>query len=741
MTSSWFQGISPQSLKTVLEQTNQGLLVLDKDGLLIYCSAQAAELLQLNFPSDPTPSLWPPESGRELGTNHRWYEFHQAYQDCLQYQDSILLNNYHLGTEQSVNLRLVPVAEGVAVYLDDLIPQSHVQARLRYYDAREQLLVAIDQRIRQSVDLEEILNTVGVEIRNFLKADRVLIYCMDSPAKGKLMAQACQGERCLTPYQTDLVRALPWQLYGQKSWQPIYEIADIYLAHLPPPELKRLEQLDVRARLMVPIFQDQQLWGFLAVHQCNQTRPWQPLEILLLKELVTQIAIAIHQSELYRRIQTLNADLGQQVLQRTAQLEQAIEREAMLKRITDRVRDSLDEKQILQQAVKELALALEVGSCNAALYNLESQTSTIYYDYATTVPTSQGRVARMGNYPELYRQLLQNQCFQFCSITPSPVRGRVVMLACPIFDNEGVLGDLWLVKQVDQSFGEAEIRFVQQVASQCAIALRQARLYQAAQAQVAELEELNSLKDNFLSTVSHELRTPMTNLRMAILMLGVAIQKQNQLLDQDSPKTEADNQTLGEIRERVDHYLQMLRQDCEREIQLINDLLDLQRLEAKAQALHTEPLKLEEWLLQRVELFRDRMHERQQILNVEIDPHLPPLTTDATGLGRIVSELLNNACKYTPPGGEITLQVHTIHRQIRFQVSNTGVEIAKNELPRVFDRFYRIASNDPWKQGGTGLGLALVKELVQHLGGTIQADSENQVTYFRVDLPLELSAD
>ena len=141
-------------------------------------------------------------------------------------------------------------------------------------------------------------------------------------------------------------------------------------------------------------------------------------------------------------VEQLNAQLEQEVQQHTAQLERAIAWEAMLKRITDRVRDSLDPDQILQQAVKELALALNASSCNAALYDLAQFTSTIYYEYARHIPASQGRVARMNDYPELYKQLLEAEYFQFCSITPSPVRGRVAMFACPIFDNEGVLGDL-----------------------------------------------------------------------------------------------------------------------------------------------------------------------------------------------------------------------------------------------------------------------------------------------------------
>lgn len=151
------------------------------------------------------------------------------------------------------------------------------------------------------------------------------------------------------------------------------------------------------------------------------------------------------------------------------------------------------------------------------------------------------------------------------------------MLATPIFDDQGVLGDLWLINQSDDTFNELEIRLVQQVASQCAIAIRQARLYGAATAQVEELERLNRLKDDFLNTVSHELRTLMASIKMATSMLEIVL-KQAGVLDAQP--------------NRAAQYLQILRHECQREIGLINDLLDLSRLDAGTERLNLTALNL-----------------------------------------------------------------------------------------------------------------------------------------------------
>ena len=423
---------------------------------------------------------------------------------------------------------------------------------------------------------------------------------------------------------------------------------------------------------------------------------------------------------------TERKQVEEQLQQTATQLQQSLTFEAMLKRITDKVRDGLDESQILQTVVQELVIVLGASCCNTALYDLERGISTICYEYATLNPKAQSRISNIANFPEVYQQLLQGQYCQFCSITPNPLRGRVAMLACPFVDDRGVLGDLWLINHHEHAFNELEIRLVQQVANQCAIAIRQARLYQAATAQVEELRKLGQLKDDFLSTISHELRTPVSNMKMAIRMLLFA-------LNQETPQLE---------NSKAARYLNILQDECDREIDLIDDLLDLQSLEAGEQPMVLETIQLQNWLPRIVEPFYERVKQHQQTLQVELSPNLPPLISNPASLERIVTELLNNACKYTPLGEQIVVTAQTNQNElpsqvIRIAVSNSGVEIPASELPRIFEKFYRIPSTDPWKQGGTGLGLALVQSITRHLGGTIQVSSNAGQTVFTVELPIQ----
>jgi signal transduction histidine kinase len=180
----------------------------------------------------------------------------------------------------------------------------------------------------------------------------------------------------------------------------------------------------------------------------------------------------------------------------------------------------------------------------------------------------------------------------------------------------------------------------------------------------------------------------------------------------------------------------MLNDECEREINLINDLLQLQQVNAGLYPLERTDIELQHWIPYVIEPFEQRTKNQQQILQVEISKELPILYSDSFSLERIITELVNNACKYTPPGEKITVAVCEVAGMIQISVSNSGVEIPESELPRVFDQFYRIPSNDRWKHGGTGLGLALVQKLITYLGGSVQVESKSGNTCFLVELPI-----
>ncbi len=604
-----------------------------------------------------------------------------------------------------------------------------------------QVVSEFTRQVRHSLDLPRILAETTATVQRLLQADRVVLVQPQGAAVQVVEAATAAGIPTLqgrvigaaSADRGDIGGAIATFCNGAIAVTHPFPAVDL------PPELQSaLQDMDVQSALIAPVSQEQAPWGWLMVQHCTAPRPWHLWEVELVAQLSTQLESAIHHVELHQRVQQLNADLEHQVQSQTAQLQIAQEFEATLQRITDKVRDSLDEEQILQAAVQELVTVLGVNCCNAAIYDLEQGTSTIHYEYTTTVSPYQGRVSRLSAFPELYTPLLHGQRLQFCSLVPNPVRGFVSTLVVPMLDDKGILGDLWLINQPDYAFTDQDIRLAQLVANQCAIALRQARLYQAAQAQVQELERLNRLKDDFLSTVSHELRTPMSNIKMALQMLEIFL-KQSGALDHNP--------------ERSTRYLKILHEESEREINLINDLLDLSRLDAGGDTVTTATIDLSMLLPPLLQPFEERTQSHQQTLRLVLDDNLPRITTDAGKLERVLGELLTNACKYTPANECITVSVSCLPdvpnapeqstglpSGIRLSVINTGAQIPAEELKQIFEKFYRIPNHDPWQYGGTGLGLALVRKLVERMDGTVHATSTPAQTCFAIDLPLVLLA-
>jgi PAS domain S-box-containing protein len=245
--------------------------------------------------------------------------------------------------------------------------------------------------------------------------------------------------------------------------------------------------------------------------------------------------------------------------------------------------------------------------------------------------------------------------------------------------------------------------------------------------QIQELQEVAQHKDEFLSTVSHELRSPLTNIKMSIHLLEMNLDRRS--LSPSESEVSAQSQ-------RVEQYLRIIREQCDQELNLVNDLLELQRLEAEGTPVEQTPIDVVEWISQLAEAYQGRTQERQQTLQVHLPTTLPPLVSDLPVLTHILRELLTNACKYTPPGEVITVSAQSTEDQLQLWISNSGITISPEELPRVFDKFYRIPGSDRWNQGGTGLGLALVKKQIEYLGGSIRAESTANEIRFVLELPL-----
>ena len=287
----------------------------------------------------------------------------------------------------------------------------------------------------------------------------------------------------------------------------------------------------------------------------------------------------------------------------------------------------------------------------------------------------------------------------------------------------------WVGRQVSSAIIQHEtLRQVQALVEertaqlQCSLDV-QAKLYEKTRQQIDQLRYLNQLKDEFLSTISHELRTPLTNMALAIRLL-----RQAEL----SP-------------ERRDKYLEILEQQCSQEICLINDLLALQKLESDHNQIQLQKIDIKEIIAHLVNFFEQKWRDKGLRIAMDLPERSLIIHTEPESINRIIVELLTNAGKYSQPDSTVYLslteQAKQPDEQVILTISNTGSGISPDELNCIFDKFRRGHGITEKAIQGTGLGLALVKSLVQHLNGTIDVKSspiENNQAYqteFTLTLP------
>lgn len=717
-----------QEFRTLAENLPDAIMRCDCQYRFLYVNPTVTKLLGMSselFIGKTTVELGYPQHLTTFWDKALEQVFTTGREQCLEYEMVLPKGTLTFHSQVVPELAADGSVVSVLIVARDVTDLKQAQTTLLHQSERERSLRLITQHIRKTLDLNEILVTAVMEVQRILQVDRTLIFRLNSDHSGVVIQEAVRPEYPVTLEMRWEDECFPPDSYAAYCQGTARIVVDVTLDSWGECLVEFMRQTAVKSKVVAPIVQHEdgavRVWGLLIVHACAEQRVWHEDEANLLQQVADQLAIAIQQSELHQQIHQWADTLEQQVEERTTEIQQALDLEATLKRITDRVRDSLDEDQILETVVNELGQVLGLDYCDTSIYNAEQTISTIAYEFSNTPESAQGRSFTHVDapHPEVYSQLLQGLICQFSELTPNHIRSSeqvLTILACPIVDESRVLGDLWLFKPLREVFNDLEVRLVQQVANQCAIALRQSRLYQTAQAQVQELERLNQLKDDFLSTVSHELRTPMSNIKMATQMLEISLNRLGILADEAAP---------------ISRYFNVLQEEGQREINLINDLLDLARLDAGTDPLNYTSISLQFYISHLAEIFMERTRQQQQQLVIQIPEDLPALTTDLPYLERILSELLHNACKYTPAGNSITVLARSTSEIIEISISNSGVEIPVTECEHIFEKFYRIPNNDPWQHGGTGLGLALVKKLTERLGGSIRVESGNgQTTFF-----------
>lgn len=580
---------------------------------------------------------------------------------------------------------------------------------------QETLLNAITNTIRSAQTSQEMLKTIVETLGKAFELDYGIVKPLDaaelnSPAFHYVGTAVSDEQRIdelgmLWPETLALLEKTAWQTAFMQHLEVPEDVAEA------APSLESVaayQMLDIQTSLLIPLTCKQDVLAVLALHRCAHQKPWEEGEIKLLTTLADQAALALSQTWTYERVQSL------------------AQREALINTITQALHASLDADEIFAAITQKLGQALDSDSCTLSLWTEETHSRCVgrYDAIETAAPTLPEASIAIAQAPIFAQMLATKQPVVIstadslqANLSGPDLRVEKVaekaLLAVPLLADARITGCI-VLQQIhrDRQWQPDEITLAQSVANQAAIAVQQAHLYQTSRLQAEQLLELDQQKNAFFQNISHEFRTPLT---LTIGPLESAVERGEGL--------DAEQSVIA------------LR-NSRRLLRLVNQLLDLQRLDAGKMQPTFRPCDLAVFTAEVVEAFRTYCERKQITLSTEIK-FCSSVYLDMEKFDKVLYNLLSNAMKFTPAGKSITVRLQEIDGKAQLQVQDEGIGIRKDQIPHLFERFRQADGSANRHYEGTGLGLSLVQELSQMHGGEVSVQSTYGTgTTFTISLPL-----
>ncbi len=468
---------------------------------------------------------------------------------------------------------------------------------------------------------------------------------------------------------------------------------------------------ETRSEMALPMISRNRVLGALTV-QSVQEAAFSTEDVMTLQTMVDQLTIAIENARLY-----------QETRRRAGELAALIE-------IDRDISASLD----LPTVLERIAIHAQnlVGADDSLVYLLEPDGQTLraiialgrYGEKSKATPLRLGEGV-IGNVAQTgIAQMIRHAMLDPHRMPSLDASGEALTLVCaPLLSKGKVIGVMALDRVGERyPFGQADLDFVIGLSGQATIAIENAQLYAREQQRAAELasalaqqRELDRLKSEFVQNVSHELRTPLAIVRGYAELLSSG----------ELGELQPDQQAPADIIARRARMLS----------NLMDDLTAI--LEVETQGAKLEPVDLAELVHALLADFQVAAAKSELTLAAEVAPDLPLVSSDPNHLRRVLDNLFSNAFKFTPAGGRVTVRLWRDSPNVVLKVTDTGVGIPRDKLDHVFERFYQVDGSMTRRYGGVGLGLALVKEIVEAHGGHVAVESEvGQGSTFTVILPV-----
>lgn len=568
---------------------------------------------------------------------------------------------------------------------------------LEHQQARLSALYEVSSQLGKSLDLDEVLNQVMDAIIQLTGAERGFLMLYDEDS-GRLVARAARnvdqktiegdamnisrtvvertvasGEGILTSNAQEDAR-----FSGQQSVVG-YQLRSIMCA-----------PLQARGFTLGAVYVDNRLFSGV----------FEMADLDLLLTFANQAAVAIENARLFT--------------QTDAALSRRVEELSIFQRIDQQLNKSLELNRVLSLALNWAIALINADGGSIGLFERPEEGAPYL---RLMVFRGADDVDEMRNVPADHpivqqvlresRSVLTNNVGEGESIDGTPAN---VQLAVPIQQGGEISGLITLETQHAREINREDIAFVERLADRAAVTINNARLYE-------QIHAANDAKSEFVSLVAHELRVPMTSIKgyADLIISGVA----------------------GPLNEQQAQFLEVIRRNLVRMSALISDLSDINRIESGHMVFDNRPFDIRETVADVTGSLREQIEGRRQTLLIDIDDDVPDVYADPTRIAQVLTNLLSNANKYTLEDGRITLNITKKGAFAVIGVQDTGIGISEENQKKLFKQFFRAEDQAVRTQPGWGLGLSIVRNMVEAQGGQINFVSEvGTGSTFTFTLPL-----
>jgi signal transduction histidine kinase len=570
---------------------------------------------------------------------------------------------------------------------------------LELQEARLAALYEVSSQLGQSLDLDEVLNQVMDSIIKLTGAERGFLMLYDDES-AELMTRAARnvdqetiGAEALKISLTVVDRAIATgegvltsnaqeddRFSGQESVVG-YQLRSIMCA-----------PLKARGQMLGAVYVDNRLFSGVFGKD----------DLDLLVTFANQAAIAIENARLFT--QTDQA------------LARRVEELSLFQRIDQQLNKSLDLNRVLSLALNwSIALTNAAGGSIGLFEESEDEGVDRFLRllvYRGAEENSESRIVYT-DHPVLAqvmsesRSVLTHHVTADESIDGTPAN---VQLAVPIKQEGIISGLITLETQHANEIGKEDIAFVERLADRAAVAINNSRLYEV-------IQMANQAKSEFISVVTHELRLPMTSIKgyTDLMNSGMA----------------------GPLNDQQKQFLEVIQRNLRRMSTLISDLSDINRIESGRMKFDFQDFDLREVVADVTDSLRERIDSREQTLTIDIEDKLTAVHADPSRIAQVLSNLMSNANKYTPDGGEITLRAAANGKMATVSVQDNGIGISAENQEKLFTQFFRAEDHAVREQPGWGLGLSIVRKMVEAQNGEISFESEfGKGSTFTFTIPL-----